>query len=75
MVNTESVSGTTMTAMSQGPTIMWKVAFMTEENSWKIATQYFEIIDVIRKEQATTEMKLNQFEANDMQPSRKRRYV
>ena len=32
----------------------------------------FEIVDVMRKEQATTEMKLNQFEAGAMQPSRKR---
>ena len=32
----------------------------------------FEIIDVMRKEQAITEMK---FEAGAMQPSRKRRYV
>ena len=29
----------------------------------------------MRKEQATTEMKLNQFEAGAMQPSQKRRYV
>ena len=29
----------------------------------------------MRKEQATKEMKLNQFEAGSMQPSRKRRYV
>ena len=35
----------------------------------------FEIIDVMRKEQATMEMKFNQFEAGAMQPSRKRRYV
>ena len=31
----------------------------------------FEIVDVMRKEQATTEMKLNQFEANAMQPPEK----
>ena len=30
---------------------------------------------MMRKEQATTEMKLNQFEAGAMQPSRKKRYV
>ena len=35
----------------------------------------FEIIDVMRKEQATMEMKFNQFEAGAMQPSQKRRYV
>ena len=35
----------------------------------------FEIIDVMRKEQATTEMKLDQFEVGAMQPSRKRRYL
>ena len=35
----------------------------------------FEIINVMCKEQATTEMKLNQFEAGDMQPSWKRRCV
>ena len=35
----------------------------------------FEIIDVMRKEQATTEMKLDQFEVGAMQPSQKSRYV
>ena len=35
----------------------------------------FEIIDVMQKEQATTEIKLDQFEVGAMQPSRKRRYV
>ena len=32
----------------------------------------FEIIDVMCKEQATTEMKLNQFEAGAMRPSPKK---
>ena len=35
----------------------------------------FEIIDVIKKEQATTEMKLEQFAAGATQPSRKKRHI
>ena len=35
----------------------------------------FEIIDVIRKEQTTTEMKLEQYAAGATQPPRKKRYI
>ena len=35
----------------------------------------FEIVDVIRKEQATTEMKLEQYAAGVAQPPRKKRYI
>ena len=38
----------------------------------KVHPNIFEIIDVMRKEQATTEMKLNQFEAGAMRPSPKK---
>ena len=40
---------------------------MTEEIVWKSHSNILEIIDVMRKEQATTDMKLDQFEHNAMQ--------
>ena len=76
MANTELVSGTTMTTMGQGTnnhvegwhSQLKKIVGKSHPNT-------FEIINVMRKEQATTEMKLNQFEDGAIQPSRKRRYV
>ena len=35
----------------------------------------FEIVDVMRREQACVEMKLDQFTAGATQPSRKKRYI
>ena len=34
-----------------------------------------EIVDAMKKEQACTEMKMEQFESGAMQPARKKRYV
>ena len=42
---------------------------MTEKIVRKSHPNIFEITDVMRKEQATTEMKFNQFEAGAMQLS------
>ena len=66
------VSGTTMTTMGQGP--LWKAGWqkkIVKESHFNI----FEIINVMPKEQATTDMKLDQLEDSAMQPSHKRRYV
>jgi len=53
------------------------VAFLVKENSGpgRLHPNICDIVDAMKKEQACTEMKMEQFESGAMQPARKKRYV